>query len=98
MAIDAKEAVGIAKSYMSEIYGNNVQGLNVEEIEYDPDVSQWHVTMGYWEFLPVPPTFNALADLTTRKVRRAYKELVINDGSGKVVSMKIRVVPSPERS
>jgi hypothetical protein len=98
VAINAKEAVTIAKTYMADIYGKDIQGLNVEEIELDPDMNQWHVTMGYWEFLPVPPNLNALAELTNRKVRRAYKELVIHDNSGQVLSMKIRVVPSPERS
>lgn len=98
MTITAKDAVTNAKVYMQYIYGDSIQGLNVEEVEYDGGNNVWHVTMGYWEFLPVPPSLNALADLTvTRKVRRAYKELIVHDVDGQVISMKIRVIPSPEK-
>jgi hypothetical protein len=98
VTITAKDAVANAKRYMVEIYGDSIQGLNVEEVEYNEESNLWHVTMGYWEFLPVPPTHNALADLTApRKVRRAYKGLSIHNVDGQVLSMKIRVVPSADR-
>jgi hypothetical protein len=96
--ITAKDAVSRAKRYMLDIYGDSVQGLNVEEVEYEGEENVWQVTMGYWEFLPIPPSLNALADLTAaRKVRRAYKMLTIHNEDGQVMSMKIRVVPSAEK-
>jgi hypothetical protein len=98
----AREAVRAARSYMEDVYGE-LDGLNVEEIEFDDPT--WIVTMGYWEFLPEPKRVQsglAAAMLPgiipdTRKVRRAYKELKINGHSGDVLSMKIRPVPSAEQ-
>lgn len=97
--ISAKEAVARAAEYMREMYANEAKDLRVEEIELTGDGETWLVTMGFWEFLPVPPPVNALAALSqieNRKVRRTYKQLAIQAESGEVLSMKIRQVPGPE--
>jgi hypothetical protein len=98
--ISARDAVDIAKRYVFDIYGKEIQGVQVEEIELGDDGALWRVTIGYWEFLPTPPgqgPLGAFSALEVPKVRRAYKTLTIGANNGEVFSMKIRPAPAPER-
>lgn len=92
----AKHAVAIAGKYIQEMYPG-VEGLNVEEIEYDKLNGRWRVTIGYWEKVPTagggsPNSLQQL--LNPGGFKRAYKDLTIDAATSEVVSMKIRILLS----
>ena len=86
--MDVKEAVAIAKSYLAELYSaEQITDVGLEEVEYDID--HWNVTLGFarpWER-------NALRTLARDpNVGRSYKVLRIDDASGRVESLKDRLM------
>lgn len=99
--ITVKQAISAASAYMTEIFGI-LDGPLVEEVELDERSKQWKVTMGFWQKLPsaqprslIDPLAQVLGE--QQRVKRVYKELLIDADNGAVKSMKIRIVPSIER-
>lgn len=91
--MDVKEAVAIAKSYLAELYSSEeITDVGLEEVEFDLDTDCWNVTLGFarpWER-------NAIRALT-RNPRdpnkgRSYKVIRIDDASGRVESLKDRLM------
>jgi hypothetical protein len=77
--IDVKQAVGAAQQYLSYIFeGEQLRGLQVEEIELSEDDRFWYITLGWYE--------------DPMHTRRVYKVFKIKSRNGEVVSMKIRSV------
>ena len=88
--MDVKEAVVIAKSYLAELYSaEQITDVGLEEVEFDLDSDHWNVTLGFarpWER-------NALRTLARDpNVGRSYKVLRIDDASGRVESLKDRLM------
>jgi hypothetical protein len=92
--MEVKEAILIAKRYISEIYAEeHVSNLGLEEVEYEPESENWLVTVAFsrpWN-TPRTPADQALEGLgiTSGRLKRSYKTLVISP-DGKVLSMKSR--------
>lgn len=88
--VDVKEAVAVAKKYLAELYSaEEIADVGLEEVEYDQLAGQWSVTLGFarpWER-------NALRSLARNpNGGRSYKVLRVNDASGRVDSLKDRLM------
>lgn len=86
MNLDTKEAIGIAKSWVSEqLSAEGVQDIGLEEVKFEG--GYWHITIGFsrpWD----RSNFAVLAG--GRGMARSYKVIVISDDSKEVVEMRNR--------
>ncbi len=88
--MDAKEAVGLAKRHVADLFAQEgVTNLGLEEVEYDDARQQWRVTVGFSRSWDHPRQLAAIAGLTNSGMRRTYK-LVIIDEAGKVLAVRNR--------
>ena len=99
--MDVKEAVAVARSYLTDIYtGEAIENLGLEEVEFDDSADAWCITLGFsrpWDRSPQPrPSVLPLTlgePAPQQELRRSYKVLRINDGDGSVESLKDRFGP-----
>jgi len=75
--IEVKEAARIAGAYLDDLRGP-LEGIMLEEVEYDDSADEWLVTLSYL----MSPPFSM----------REYKVFRIAASDGRVKSMKIRRV------
>ena len=89
--MDVKETVVCAKKYISEIFsGEGIADLGLEEVEFDEVAHQWRVTLGFSRaWLANTPGWEGMMHRPSRK--REYKMVMIDDETGKMISVKIRV-------
>jgi hypothetical protein len=86
--ISVKEAVQAAVAAAQAFYtGQELSGLQLEEVEMSEDGKLWLITLGF--FLPVPPR-DAFEKLMSPKSDRRFKLFKIEADTGKVLAMKIR--------
>ena len=92
--MDVKEAVAVAKSYLTQLYlGEDITHVGLEEVEFDDVSDQWSVTIGFarpWDTRSL--LTNALVSPANRAAARSYKVLRIDDGTGEVKSLKDRIL------
>lgn len=88
--MDVKEAVSIAKRFLTELLADEgLTNLGLEEIEHDDAAGVWHVTLGFSR--PWNTVRNALTQLAGEAAaRRAYRVLTIRDSDSAVLSVKRR--------
>jgi hypothetical protein len=86
MNLDTKEAVAIAKAWLSEqLSAEGVQDIGLEEVKFEGGF--WQITIGFSR----PWDRTNLAALTgTRGMARSYKVIVISDDTKDVVQMRNR--------
>jgi hypothetical protein len=87
--MDVKAAVALAKQHISDLFAEEgVKNLGLEEVDYDDDRHVWRVTIGFSR--PWDEPRNSLATLAGQNtyLRRAYKDVRIDDGSGNVLSVR----------
>lgn len=86
--MEVKEAVRTAKTYLEDLFAEEaIQDLGLEEIEFE-DTDVWKITLGFsrpWE--------RSIFD--TPKAARAYKVVAIDDGTGRILSVKERFPRDP---
>ena len=95
--MDVKEAVAVAKGYLTDIYtGESIVNLGLEEVEFDERSDTWCITLGFsrpWDH-PMPRRNRTLAlalgEPTEPELKRSYKVLRVDDDSGEVKSLKDR--------
>ena len=91
--MDVKEAVAIAKSYLTEVYAEErIINLGLEEVEFDDASDRWNVTLGFsrpWDH-PKRHALAAVQGLEKPSPKRSYKVIRINDGNGLVESLRGR--------
>lgn len=87
VALDVKQAVAAALSFVTSVYGQDLEGLRLEEISFDDQQQHWLVTIGYWDMIPQK---SPLAQLSNPLHKRVYKVVRLTKSDGEVVSMKIR--------
>lgn len=85
--MDVKEAVIIAKNYVSNLFSDeNISNLGLEEVEFDDKGEQWRVTIGFAR----PWDKNSLSEVVKGSTfSRSYKVVAINE-DGSVASVKDR--------
>ncbi|HEY9011174.1 MAG TPA: hypothetical protein VIN06_09155 [Devosia sp.] len=83
--IDVKEAVSIAKAFVSEVLAEEKPyNIGLEEVEFDEGTGTWLVTIGFsrpWDKGP----FSTLSDTA---LRRDYRIVTVSDHLRTAVSMK----------
>jgi len=92
--MDVKEAVHVAKQYLTEILeGERVQNLGLEEVEFDDREGVWSITLGFsrpWDKYMKSAYEMALGvNKNQEQPRREYKVVNVRALDKKVVSVKI---------
>ena len=92
--MDVKEAVQTAKKYVAELFTDEkIADVGLEEVEFNSMSNNWEVTIGFsrsWQ------TNLLVAALSNQHQKRSYKLVCINDDSGKVLSLKDRVLTASQ--
>ena len=84
--MDVREAVALAKKYVTEVFVDEpISDLGLEEVEFDDSSQTWLVTIGFWRQWQNP---GGIAALVPRK--RDYKVVRISDTDQKMISVKNR--------
>jgi len=88
--MEVKEAVSLAKQYVSDIlHDEAVSSIGLEEVEFDDAQHAWRVTIGFTR--PFDYVTSATDILTGNKtLKRTYKVLLISDAGRSVISFKNR--------
>ena len=92
--MDVKEAVGIAKRYVTDLFADEaITHVGLEEVVFDEQSGHWKVTIG---FAPHWNQINALS-AALRAGRpdhydRSYKVVRIRDEDGRVISLTDRLL------
>ena len=85
----------MAKEYVADLFAEEgISNVGLEEIELGADCGFWTVTVGFSR----PWDHGGLATVTLgqRGLRRSYKVLRIDNHSGKVESVKDRILREAE--
>lgn len=91
--MDVKDAVRLAKQYVTEIFAQEfIMDIGLEEVEFDDLNNSWSVTIGFSRPWDLPR--NPLASFPVQYTRRSYKVVHISNIDGKVISVKNREVES----
>ena len=92
--MDVKEAVGIAKRYVTDLFADEmITHVGLEEVMSDERSGDWKVTIGF------SPHWNQLNSLTAallvghpNRHHRSYKVVRISDRDGHVISLTDRLL------
>ena len=87
--MDMKEAAQAAKEHIADLYAvEGIDDIGLEEIDLDGDT--WKITVGFsrpWDQKNGPSVI-----LGQTQLRRSFKQLLIDDASGRVKSIKDRIL------
>lgn len=85
--MDVKEAMEKAKTYFSDAFaGEDLWEIELEEVEFDYEVDVWKITIGFRRPWDVPHGDGG-ASPQEALLRRSYKTLRIDDGTGALLDM-----------
>ena len=90
--IDVKTAVSKAFEYIRELMPEaELKDLRLEEVEFDEEKEHWCVTLGFdtGKVVKRNSSPGGLFAETIQEPQRSYKELRIDQESGKFISMKM---------
>ena len=94
--MDVREAARTAKTYIADVFADeDIDEVVLEEVDFDDGSDLWKITVS---FLRPRGRMNVFQAATsgysegTPTMRRSFKIVNIDDGSGNVVSLKHRVV------
>ena len=97
--MDVKEAAQTARKYVADVFADdNISYVALEEVDFDEGSDIWRITLS---FLRPTGTMNNL-DLISpglsrgENVRRSYKIVNVDDQSGRVISVKHRVLKAAD--
>ena len=92
--MDVKETVGIAKTYVTDLFADEVIiNVGLEEVIFDEPSGDWKVTIGfsrYWTQSNALTTI--LRDRHPDRQDRSYKVVRIRDRDGHVISLTDRLL------
>ena len=93
--MDVKEAVRTAKAYLIDLFEDeHITNVGLEEVVFDEASAAWKITIGFsrsWDLKgPLSVTMAGASP------DRSYKMLSINDATGKVESLRDRVLWAAE--
>lgn len=85
--LSVRDAAKNALNFYKDIYPD-INGELIEEVEFNDDRHHWLITLSF----PVGYEPQSLSNFLQPKIERKYKIFEINADTGKVESMKIRVL------
>ena len=85
--IDLKEAVRLAKKFLTETEGQPEENVEVEEALLARDGKSWSVTLSYFKKITSPNDLQKALGLTGTK---AYKRIVIDSKTRNIIGMSRR--------
>jgi hypothetical protein len=89
--MDVKEAAHFAKEYIIDLFASEqIANDGLEEIERDRKTGIWRIAVGFSR--PWDRSGGASMVLGQTHLRRSYKVIVVEDGSGHVESVKDRIL------
>lgn len=78
-----KDAVALAKAHVESLFTDEgMTQIGLEEIEFDAELREWKVTIGFSRIHPGPPM----------RRERAYKIVMISDAGRAVTAIKDRLL------
>ena len=92
--MDVKEAVGMAKNYVADLFDDEViSQIGLEEVVLDELSGEWKVTVGFARGWNQTDTTNPPALIRRLNPReRSYKVVRIKDIDGRVISLTDRLL------
>ena len=94
--MDVREAARTAKTYIADVFAEeDIDEVGLEEVDFDDRSNLWKITISFLRPRGQMNRFQAAASgypAGTPTMRRSFKVVNIDDGSGSVVSVKHRVV------
>ena len=94
--MDVREAARTAKTYIADVFAEeDIDEVGLEEVDFDDRSNLWKITISFLRPRGQTNRFQAAASgypAGTPNMRRSFKVVNIDDGSGSVVSVKHRVV------
>ena len=97
--MDVKEAVRLAKKHIIEIFeDDDISNVGLEEVEFNEQSSVWKITVSFHRptGLLSPLEFVAPGLSQGTSARRACKIVNIKDRTGKVLSVKHRILQAAD--
>ncbi len=90
--IDVKQAVKIARDYITNLFDQPLRELQLEEVQLSDDDKYWLITFGYDTDRMPALEYGRSGDFTPVKPQyiRDYKIVTVDAETGKPISMKIR--------
>ena len=90
--MDVKQAVQAAKQYVSELFeGEPITNVGLEEVVYEDESDTWEITVGFSRPWHRKNPLTA-AERLASPFERSYKVVQIDDKSGKIESLKDRIL------
>ena len=95
--MDVREAARTAKEYVANVFvDEDIGRISLEEVEFDYSSDVWNITVSFTRpsdrFDPIEAMLPNHPLSGGKKVRWSYKIVNIDDNSGKVLSLKHRVL------
>ena len=95
--MEVKEAAQTAREYLAHLFADEqVSNVGLEEVVFDDVSNEWRITIGFsrpWDTeAPQMNAWAALANARPQRPERSYKVVCINDESGRVTSLKDRLL------
>ena len=93
--MDVKEAAQTARKYVADIFADDeISNVGLEEVEFDDGSAVWRITLSFLRPTGTVDNFDIIAPALGRhrNVRRSYKTVNVDDQSGRVISVKHRVL------
>ena len=93
--MDVKQAAQTARKYVADVFADDgISYIALEEVAFDAGSDVWKITLS---FLRPTGTRNSLEVIAPelspgKNVRRSYKIVNVDDQSGRVISVKHRVL------
>lgn len=82
--MDVKQAVHLAKHYITDLYSDeNLTNLGLEEVEFDDKADLWNVTIGF--------SRPGQTGYTLSNDERSYKLVIVSDSDGMVKAVRNRL-------
>ena len=86
-----KDAAAYAKRYVAELFGDETIGeLGLEEIDFDYEVNEWKITVGFSRPWPTPRDPKGIG--FQLPANRSYKMVRISEDGERIISVKDRAL------
>lgn len=97
--MEVKEAVQVAREYVVDVFADDeISNVGLEEIEFDDRSDVWKVTLSFLRPSGTMSKLDFVAPGLNRgqNVRRSFKTVNVDDDSGRVISIKHRVLDAAD--